>query len=667
MQINIIVYKRFLLGIFYFFLCNVSFASTTQTNDSLRLIQFKKCSNDLERLTWLSNLELEDLSDFSKRNFKLFNDFKKGVIAAKNEHLNYQLNLVEGLLNYQQSHYQKAIPMFLNTLNQKKFVSQNDSVNVLIHLKFCFERLLNYPKVFEMHRLLMDMANRNPEIKKKNLGLPLSNVYINMGLINQGIKLLKSEHQINTMLNDKYVEANFLNNLGVVWQKGNQPDSAIYYFKKAQIIIQKFLKENPNSNYLLFFDGLVAGNIGQALMKKNKQEEAIPLLKKDIYYSCKVGNEQNAAISYNELAQCYLTNKQLNLASLYLDSAYVILKEIDVPHEYLKNLKLKAELLTLEGKYKEATQIFLNYNILSDSIAATEKEILMLNQQIAFETNQLQQKIQQQEKEIALKNLHNERKNRQRTLLFISTLLLLSILVFMYFSINKIKSKNKQLSEKNIEIMHKSEMLASTLKEKELLIKEVHHRVKNNMQIIMSLLKLQAEKVDDKRVEAYFSEARNRIQSMALIHEFLYKKEKMDFLQMDKYIEQLSQEIKYSFVQPNKDILLHTNCEPILLDFDTSIPLGLIINELVTNAFKHAFPEGVGQIWVSFKRMTKGYELTVKDNGIGTPNNFETKKQDSLGMELIRLLSEQINAELKMNHNHGFEVRIQIQEMAQNA
>lgn len=109
-------------------------------------------------------------------------------------------------------------------------------------------------------------------------------------------------------------------------------------------------------------------------------------------------------------------------------------------------------------------------------------------------------------------------------------------------------------------------MLTAALKEKELLIKEVHHRVKN-MQIIMSLLKLQAEKINDKNIEIYFSEARNRIQSMALIHEFLYKKDKMDFMQIDEYIKQLISEIQISYTQPNHVIEIDVDLDSILLDF----------------------------------------------------------------------------------------------------
>lgn len=652
------VFKRYLYVFICFIFCNYTYAKEVSIDDSLRISEFYAIYSDEAKMNWLLNNNLEDVNNFVKKHQKVYDDFSSKILKSNNERLNYHLSLMDALLSYQQNHYQKAVPLFLNILNQKKFVTQLDSVAVIINLKTCFVRLLNYPKAFEMHQLLMEIAKRNPKINERDLGLPLSHVYISMGLISEGIKYLKAEYYSNSKISNEYSEANFFNNLGVVWQKGKEPDSAIYYYTKSQNIIKEFLKAKPKDKYCIFFDGLLSGNIGQTLMDKNQITDAIPLLKKDIYCSKFTGNIQNAAISFNDLAHCYFISKQFKIAEIYLDSSLAILKDMDLPQEYLKNLKLRAELLASTGRYEQAALIYQKYNTLNDTIAANDKELLLLNQQISYQTNKLQEKIDRQEKEMNTSLLLEEKRNTQRTLLFIMLLALLSILIYGYFSYNKSKKREKLLYDKNEEITVKSTMLSAALKEKELLIKEVHHRVKNNMQIIISLLKLQSHKINDERVEVYFFEACSRIQSMALIHEFLYKKEKMDFLQMNKYIEQLTTEIKNSYTQPNHQIELVTNCVEILLDFDTAIPLGLIVNELVSNAYKHAFPNGVGKIIVSLKNAANKYVLNIKDNGVGTPENFQQKKENTLGMELIALLSNQINATVEMKHLDGFEVNI---------
>jgi two-component sensor histidine kinase len=648
----------FILG-FSFLICwNSSLAMVAPNPDSVSLKEFNQINTNEGKMNFLFENELPSVYEFIKKHPATYDSFYKNVSNSSNGKLVYQLKLLEGLIFYHQNKFQKAIPIFLNILNQKNYITQNDSVKVIINLKICFSRLLNYPKVLEMHRVLMEMASRNPAIKKRDLGVALSNVYINMGLTNEAIKYLRAEYYDGARNYDEYAEANFYNNLGVIWQKGGRTDSAIYYYKKAQLIINTFLQKDPKNKYCIFFNGLLEGNIGQVLMSKKQFKEAIPLLKKDIECSLNYGNLQNAAISYNELALCYYEIKQYAIAEMFLDSANKIFNEIDSPHEFLRNLKLKGQILFVTGKFKEAAEIIQKYNTLNDSIANKDKELLMLNQQVAFQTNELQQKIEEQEKQIAYKNLQEDKKNIWRIVLIVLSILMFSIIVFGYFSLHKIKKREQLLFEKNEEISHKSEMLSAALKEKELLIKEVHHRVKNNMQIIMSLLKLQAEKINDNNVEVYFTEARNRIQSMALIHEFLYKKDKMDFMLMDEYIKQLISEIQNSYTQPNHLIELHVDLDPILLDFDTSIPLGLIINELVTNAFKHAFPNKVGNVWISFKKIDHNFVLVVKDNGIGTPKNFEEKKENSLGMELIHLLSEQINASIQITHQPGFEAKI---------
>lgn len=663
MHANSTALNKYFFGLIFLLSLNIGLVNALPVSDSLNLQKFNSLKDNAAKMNWLLNNELPDLNKFVQRNPLIYDSFLNSVLNGNNAHLKYQLKLLEGSLHFQQNHYQKAIPIFLNILNEERFVSQNDSVKVLVYLKNCFGRLLNYPKVFEMHQILNTMVKKNPKIKLKDLGLPLSSVYINMGLIEEGVKYLKLEYQTNPVKHsDKNAEVNFYNNLGVVFNKANNPDSAIYYYKKAERIVNDYLAKDPNNLFYIFFKGLIAGNIGQSLMEKKQFLKAIPLLKSDIQSSLKYGNILNAAISYNELAHCYYEIDQCILAENYLDSALVILKDIDAPQEYLRSLKLRGDLYQRSNNFKEAVLAYQKYNALKDSIASHEKELLMLNQQIAFQTNELQEKIKLQERQMNSKILQEEKRNTQRILMFVLLLMMLTILIFGYFSFLKSKKREKELSDKNVEITVKSEMLGAALREKELLMKEVHHRVKNNMQIIISLLKLQSEKINDKQIEVYFSEARNRIQSMALIHEFLYKKDKMDFMQMDEYIKQLILEIQISYAQPNHIIEIQSDLDPIQLDFDTSIPLGLIINELVTNAYKHAFPQGVGNIWVTFKKLNGKYVLMIKDNGVGSPQNFETKMENSLGMELIHLLSNQINASIEIIHKSGFEVTITLPE-----
>ena len=200
--------------------CNISFGETGQV-DSLRLKDFNNCKDDEAKLTWLSNKDFQEVSDFIKRNPQAYSDCVKRISNGNNDYLKYQLNLFEGLLNYNQSHFQKAFPLYLNILGQRQFVNQADSIKALINLKYCFAQLLNFPKVFEMHQILLGIAKRNPKINHNSLGQPLSQIYLSMGLLDEGLKYLKREYEAEKGLGERDIEANYLNNLGIVFQKNN--------------------------------------------------------------------------------------------------------------------------------------------------------------------------------------------------------------------------------------------------------------------------------------------------------------------------------------------------------------------------------------------------------------------------------------------------------------
>jgi PAS domain S-box-containing protein len=197
--------------------------------------------------------------------------------------------------------------------------------------------------------------------------------------------------------------------------------------------------------------------------------------------------------------------------------------------------------------------------------------------------------------------------------------------------------------------------LRSALKEKEVLLKEVHHRVKNNLQVISSILNLQTAYVKDKATANILKECQNRIKTMAYIHESLYQTK--DFLQINfgEYIINLVKNLFYSYDANQQKIKANFDVDTIFLNLDTSIPCGLIINELVSNAFKYAFADGrEGFISVKVKKLENNkIQMQVADNGTGMPTDIDFRNTESLGLQLVNILSEQINATLTLNQTNG--------------
>jgi two-component sensor histidine kinase len=193
-----------------------------------------------------------------------------------------------------------------------------------------------------------------------------------------------------------------------------------------------------------------------------------------------------------------------------------------------------------------------------------------------------------------------------------------------------------------------------SLKEKEQLLKEVHHRVKNNLQIISSLLNLQSEHSQDEKFLIMIRESKNRISSMALIHEMLYTSKDFSQVNINAYITKLSQSIYQSFYMAESNVLFEYAIDTTLsFEIDRMIPIGLILNEIISNSLKYAFPDKQGLISIEFFKAGETYTLIVKDNGIGVPGNFDVKTSKSLGIQLIHMLSEQLDGSLVFGNDKG--------------
>lgn len=193
-----------------------------------------------------------------------------------------------------------------------------------------------------------------------------------------------------------------------------------------------------------------------------------------------------------------------------------------------------------------------------------------------------------------------------------------------------------------------------SLKEKEELLKEVHHRVKNNMQIISSLLNLQSDNIVDDKVLSLLRESRNRVNSMALVHEMLYKSKDLSKIPIKQYIESLCASIRQSYVLPGSDIEFNYDVgQDIYFDIDKMIPIGLILNEAVSNSLKYAFPHKNGIINISLSCMDNSFALFVGDNGKGLKDDFDRERDSHLGMQLISMLTEQLDGQLELENFNG--------------
>jgi two-component sensor histidine kinase len=234
------------------------------------------------------------------------------------------------------------------------------------------------------------------------------------------------------------------------------------------------------------------------------------------------------------------------------------------------------------------------------------------------------------------------------------------ILLFIRLVISLKENENLYLAAQNENISRQKaeKELKTSLNEKEVLIKEIHHRVKNNMQIVSSLLELQSLQQTDKNIKKLFKESQNQVRSMAIVHEKLYHSGNLASINIQDYTKSLIAEIFKSY-HINENILTNLNIEKRSIDINKAIPLGLILNELINNSLEHAFPNGEkGEIKINLNKNNGFITLNYLDNGVGFPKNLNFQNTNTMGMQMINGLVNQMNGTIKLNRNPGTQFTI---------
>jgi two-component sensor histidine kinase len=207
-------------------------------------------------------------------------------------------------------------------------------------------------------------------------------------------------------------------------------------------------------------------------------------------------------------------------------------------------------------------------------------------------------------------------------------------------------------------------VVLTSLKEKETLLKEIHHRVKNNLQIVVSLLNLQSRYIEDEKSSQVIRECQNRIRAMALVHEKLYKSADIARINLDDYVRFLGNSLFGFYGMKGKGIRFYTIISEVTLDINTAIPIGLMLNELVSNSLKYAFPDGrTGEISITIHREDHLLTIVYKDTGVGIPEDFDWRNAKSLGLRLVISLVEQLQGTIELDRSAGTMFNIVVKEI----
>ena len=460
----------------------------------------------------------------------------------------------------------------------------------------------------------------------------LGDMYTQMQLWDQAKKYIQLSYDLAEEMDFTIGQSFSLRNLASNALSQSNTEEAIRYVEQA-------LKLDSSINYL---NGLSKSHrdLGAIYEQSRSLEKAIHHYDLALRYLENTDNPLDFAKVYQGLSRVHLAKRQRAKAMHFHQLAANYRDQLEDLQYLVEQDLLGAKIWEFNGQHEKANRAWKSHyenqnKLLNRDIA---NRITGLN--IAFETKQKEQEINLLNTENEMANLKLSTSLRRNILLGIG-LVMFGLFTFFLFRLNrKVKAQNKTISK--------------ALKEKETLLQEIHHRVKNNLQLVSSLLSLQSEHVEDSSAHSALMQGQNRVQSMALIHQNLYQGEHLTSIDIKTYLQKLVSNLIDTHSIDDKKIEFEMNIEALEIDIDTAIPLGLITNELVINSLKHAFKnKSKGVITVELYEDEKALTLVVSDNGIGLEKEEEILDEHSFGFRLVKAFTTQLEAKLEILTQEG--------------
>jgi two-component sensor histidine kinase len=420
-------------------------------------------------------------------------------------------------------------------------------------------------------------------------------------------------------------------NIAIVLDNQKKYKESLEYYAKA---LEYYKKANKNDYLPQLYN-----NIGVSYRSQNNLQKALEYFYLALEQNQKLGQIESLAYNWQNIGAIYLKQGKINVALESFEKSNVIGKEfkdiVKGNYEYL------AEAYSKKEDFQNAYNFQKKFTQLKDSLFSKESEQRIAELEGKYQNEKKQQEIESLQKNSEIQSLEISKKN---IIIYATTVISILALGLTFLFYNRYQLKHKS----NVLLMKANEQIQQSVKEKEVLLQEVHHRVKNNLQLVSSLLAWQSEFVQDNQFQQLIEENIARIKSMALVHENLYISPNLSEVAVKEYLHNIITYLQQSFDTKN-DITIEYQIAPVLLNAQQIIPIGLIVNELISNAYKYAF-SGIsqGQISVTFEEQFNHYYLKISDTGNGLPNDYKEKLKKSLGLQLVQMLVRQLRGQLQI-------------------
>ncbi|MBI9066555.1 MAG: hypothetical protein JEZ09_04640 [Salinivirgaceae bacterium] len=516
----------------------------------------------------------------------------------------------------------------------------NYIANSYLEICFDYDEIGNYTNA--LNYALKSASEYEKLNNKKGLAASysiLGNIYAHISNYNLAIEYFKKSNLLREHKDSILIEQVKLN-IGDAYRQMHKYDSALYYFNQT---LAAFLKYNDSIGiaYCYCNLGLVYLNLNEQVIGDSILNKSFELLKHlEDYLPIVIATFEKAELEFNR-------GHLLEAKKLALDANSLAIK-FNFKTEIRDILSLLSKIAEKNNDYKNAFNYLSDYQEYKDSLVNDKVVSQMAEMRAEFE-------ISQNEVEMTyLKRINNARAN----LLIIAGIGLLAIVIlsiFLYIRNKQRKEANKKLSEFNEELQQKNYIIHNQLEEKGILMKEIHHRVKNNLQIISSIINLQSMRIDNKETIEIFDEMQRRIMAISSIHQKLYQSDSVSIINMKDYLGEVVDATHSAFNNKDLNVSYQIAIQNVNLNIDAAVSIGLIVNELTTNAYKYAFSaDKENHLLISLSHDGNSTcKLLIHDNGPGIPEGKDIFKSNSLGLRMVSLLTRQMKGEISAENKDG--------------
>ena len=621
-------------------------STIAQSLDTLKvdvLQQFQETESAEQKLKLFFNIPNRYVEDSAYEWLEVVNVYLGTAEKTKDSVAVYTYKLMQAELNHDIGDYNKSIAIARDVYTKKDSLDTSATILILDLLDKNYGKLQMFDKQIAIRE------------DKKNLGLTervaFYDIYANMGLFRQAMEQYILAVKPTIPDNDHLALAKHHNSIGNYLRLDKDAATAITEYNKANGYLEVFINDitkQKTENEIFESESLKAeieGNIGKCHVLLKDYIEAVPHLNQSI----KVLSEFN-----NGKYQDQIIDNKLNLAEahLQLDNNVTAKRLLEGPYygmyvtQRLKRNRLLAYYYDKVENFRSASIFYRRNERITDSLKANEVSVLKQQLVAIVGTSDLQNSRKLfNEQKLANEKIRSEIQAKDEQINFVFISLVFTLLGFAGLIYAYLKSiKNQRL------IAEQKHFIESSLKEKESLLKEIHHRVKNNLQMVSSLLSLQTRNTKSKAAIVALEEGKSRVKAMALIHQKLYQNDDLSVIEMQGYIESLINSVQSVYKKGGHNISITVDAEGTELDIDRAIPFGLILNELVSNTFKYAFPESDdnGKIYIHLRKNKEEGYFEYADNGVGLPDDTDERTSGSMGLRLINRLVNQLQSKLNV-------------------